>query len=62
MTRTPLAAVAVAACVTMGGSQAQGIAAALTTAAVDLGPPGFDEQFGAGRVNAFASLQAMSAP
>jgi subtilisin family serine protease len=34
---------------------------ALTTAAVDLGPPGFDDQFGAGRVNAFASLQAMSA-
>lgn len=35
---------------------------ALTTAAVDLGPPGFDDQFGAGRVNAFGSLQAMSAP
>jgi subtilisin family serine protease len=35
---------------------------ALTTAAVDLGPPGPDDQFGAGRVNAFASLQAMTAP
>ena len=35
---------------------------ALTTTAVDLGPPGLDDQFGAGRVNAFASLQAMSAP
>jgi subtilisin family serine protease len=35
---------------------------ALTTAAVDLGPPGPDDQFGAGRVNAFASLQALTAP
>ena len=36
--------------------------AALMTAAVDLGLPGPDDQFGAGRVNAFASLQAMEAP
>lgn len=35
---------------------------ALTSAAVDLGPPGPDDLFGAGRVNAFASLQAMGAP
>ena len=35
---------------------------ALSAAAVDLGPPGPDDQFGAGRVNAFASLQAIAAP
>jgi subtilisin family serine protease len=30
----------------------------LAAAAIDLGPPGPDDQFGAGLVNAFASLQA----
>ncbi len=34
---------------------------ALTDGAVDLGPPGPDDQFGAGRVNALASLQAIPA-
>jgi hypothetical protein len=33
---------------------------ALTAAAVDLGPPGPDDQFGAGRVNAFAALRAVA--
>jgi subtilisin family serine protease len=33
---------------------------ALTAAAVDLGPPGPDDQFGAGRVNAFAALRAIA--
>ena len=33
---------------------------ALTSAAVDLGPPGPDDQFGAGRVNAFAALRAVA--
>ncbi len=35
---------------------------ALTTSALDLGPPGPDDQFGAGRVNALAALRAMPAP
>jgi subtilisin family serine protease len=34
---------------------------ALTTTAIDLGPPGPDDQFGAGRANALASLQAIAA-
>ena len=33
---------------------------ALTAAAVDLGPPGRDDQFGAGAVNAFAALRAVA--
>jgi len=33
---------------------------ALTSAAVDLGLPGPDDQFGAGRVNAFATLRAVA--
>jgi hypothetical protein len=33
---------------------------ALTAAAVDLGPPGPDDQFGAGAVNAFAALRAVA--
>jgi hypothetical protein len=33
---------------------------ALTAAAVDLGPPGSDDQFGAGHVNAFAALRAIA--
>ncbi len=33
---------------------------ALTASAIDLGPPGPDDQFGAGRVNAFATLRAVA--
>jgi len=33
---------------------------ALAAAAVDLGPPGRDDQFGVGRVNAFATLRAVA--
>lgn len=33
---------------------------ALTASAIDLGPPGPDDQFGAGRVNAFATLRAVT--
>jgi hypothetical protein len=33
---------------------------ALMAAAVDLGPPGPDDQFGAGEVNAFAALRAVA--
>ena len=33
---------------------------ALTAAAIDLGPPGPDDQFGAGAVNAFTALRAVA--
>ena len=39
---------------------AEAARAALTAAAIDLGPPGRDDQFGAGRVNAFAALRAVA--
>jgi len=39
----------------------RGVLKSLTEQAVDLGPPGRDEDFGAGRVDAFASLRAIDA-
>ncbi|RPI44873.1 MAG: peptidase S8, partial [Hyphomicrobiaceae bacterium] len=39
---------------------ARGVLAALTENAVDLGPAGWDEDFGFGRADAFAALQAIT--